>query len=130
MDKQSTKTAVEEVTKKIGKGKKIAIVVFLVLILLNVFWTLMNNKVTEEIQAIKSEIAQVSARVSDAEKETLDVESVKADVELIRKATGDFEKKLNAVIQAEETRLEILTKDAEAQKAYVETLKGLLEGSR
>jgi YbbR domain-containing protein len=129
MDKQGKKTketADEGILGKMSKGKVIGIAVFVLLILFNVFWSLMSGKITEEIQAVKAEISQVGARVAEAEKETLDVEAVKADVEIIRKATGDFDKKLDAVVKAEEARLEILAKNLEAQKAYVETLKSLL----
>jgi hypothetical protein len=134
MDKQGKKTketAFDEIMdkmSKMSKGKVIGIVVVLVLIVLNVFWNLLSNKITDESQALRAEIAQVAARAAEAEKETLDVQAVKADVELIRKATDDFDGKLNAVIKAEETRLEILTKNAEDQKAYLESLRNLLKG--
>jgi hypothetical protein len=112
---------------KSKKGKIIGIII-LVIILLNTFWNMMENKITAELQAVRADLAEFNNRLAEAEKGTLDVESVKADVEAIRKAGADFESKLNAVIKAEEEKLEVLTKSAESQKAYVESLKSRLAG--
>jgi hypothetical protein len=112
---------------KSTKGKIVGIII-LVIILLNSFWNMMENRITTELQAVRAELAEISARVTEAEKGTLDVEAVKADVETIRKAGAEFESKLNAVISAEEGKLEILTKSVEYQKAYLESLKSYLAG--
>ena len=112
---------------KSKKGKIIGIVI-LVIILLNTFWNMVENKITTELQTVRADLASFNDRLSEAEKGTLDVEAVKADVAAIQKAGADFEAKLNAVIEAEEEKLEILTKDAESQRVYVESLKSRLAG--
>jgi hypothetical protein len=114
-------------TAKSGKGKIIGIVV-LVIILLNTFWNMMENKMTTELQAVKADLAGLNDRLVELEKGTPDVEAVKADVAAIQQAGAEFESKLNAVIKAEEEKLEILTKSAESQKAYLESLKNRLAG--
>jgi hypothetical protein len=110
---------------KSKKGKIIGIVI-LVIILLNTFWNMVESKITTELQSVKANLAEFNNRLSEAEKGTLDVDAVKADVAAIQKAGADFESKLNAVIKAEEEKLEILTKNAESQKVYVESLKNRL----
>jgi predicted nucleic acid-binding Zn-ribbon protein len=114
-------------TAKSKKGKIVGIIV-LVIILLNTFWNMVESKITTELQAVKADLAELNNRLTEAEKGTLDVETVKADVDTIRKAGADFESKLNAVVKAEEEKLEILTKSAEDQKAYLESLKSRLAG--
>ncbi|MDR2175732.1 MAG: hypothetical protein LBO82_07315 [Synergistaceae bacterium] len=114
-------------TAKSRKGKIIGIIV-LVLILLNTFWNMVENKITAELQAVKTDLAEINHRLAETEKGTLDVDAVKADLEAIRKAGSDFESKLSAVIKAEEEKLETLTKNAEGQKAYLESLKSHLAG--
>jgi hypothetical protein len=110
---------------KSKKGKIVGIII-LVIILLNTFWNMMENRITTELQAVRAELTELSGRMAEAEKGTLDVEAVKADVETIRKAGAEFESKLNAVIKAEEGKLEVLTKSVEYQKTYLESLKSYL----
>jgi type II secretory pathway component PulM len=112
---------------KSKKGKIIGIIV-LVIILLNTFWNMTENKITAELQAVKADLAELNSRLAEVEKGTPDVEAMKADADAIRKAGANFESKLNAVIKAEEEKLEILTQSAESQKAYLEGLKNRLAG--
>jgi regulator of protease activity HflC (stomatin/prohibitin superfamily) len=141
------KTLTEAARTKNGKIVGIIVVAVLLLnvIILNSFGTTLENKITAEIQALKTELAGTNAQVADLEKEidqkteTLDIEAFKAEAESIKKAaesvndaTGkaseNFDAKLNALLKAEEAKLEILTKDLETHKAYIDELKNLLAG--
>jgi hypothetical protein len=125
----TVKSLVEKAKSK--KGKIVGIVI-LVIILLNTFWNMVENKIVTELQTVKADLTEFNNRLTEAEKGTLDTEAVKADAEAIRKATADFESRLSALVKAEEEKLELLTKSVESQKAYLESLKGRLaeEGSK
>ena len=120
-----------------NKGKIIGIVVLLV-ILLNTLWNVMDSKVSkgelssvkEELSSVKADLAAFTTRLAsmqaEVEKGAPDLDAVKADVESIKKASENFEVKLNALIKAEEAKIDVMTKDVESYKAYIEELKGLL----
>ena len=139
----NTKEKFDETVKKVQeKAKtttgKIVIAVIVVIILFNTMWTVMDGKVAGHIEALKKEfqaqddlgekIAPFEQRLAALEGRSIDLDAVKSDVETIKQATESFETKLNAMIKAEEEKLESLTKDMESHKAYLERLKGLLAG--
>ena len=153
--KKETDTTTKKEKCKLGAHWKVVLggIIALILIVLNTFWNMTENKISEtiakqigsltvaeetakEIESLKAEIksglAKLDARVSETEKEkeTIDLDAVKGSVESIRKAKEDFEKKLLAVVKAEELKLAALEKDAANQKAYIDELKGLLEGAK
>ena len=121
------------------KGKIIAVIVLI--IAANVMWSMMKNEVEavkQETQAVKQETQTVkqetAARLVKLEEvaskrpESIDLAELRAEVASIKEAAGSFEAKLNAVIKAEEAKLENLQKEAENQKVYIEGLKSLLSG--
>lgn len=120
------KTVTEKAKTKTGK---IVIAVVLVIVLLNSFWSMMessvNSKMASEVQAVRAEFKK---QLAEVDKGSIDLDAVKADAEAMRKAGDSFEAKLNAVIKAEEAKLDMMTKDMENQKAYIEDLKSLLAG--
>lgn len=138
----NTKEKFDETVKKVQeKAKtttgKIVIAVIVVIILFNTMWTVMDGKVAGHIEALKKEFqaedlskkfAPFEERLTALESRSIDLDAVKSDVETIKQATESFETKLNAMIKAEEEKLESLTKDMESHKAYLERLKGLLAG--
>jgi hypothetical protein len=139
------KTLTDAAKSKDGKivGIIVLVVIILNVIILNVFGTTVEDKIAAEIQTIKSDFAALSAHVTELEEEVgkktepVNIDALKADaetvkktvesaVEVIGKASEKFEAKLNALVKAEEAKLEILAKDLESQKAYVDGLKSLL----
>lgn len=120
------KTVTEKAQTK--TGKIVIVSVLAVILVLNIFWTMMKNSVSAEVQSLKGELTTISARIAEVEKGSVNLEAVKADAEHIKKAAENFEAKLNAVVKAEEAKLEILAKEMENQKAYIEDLKSLLAG--
>ena len=144
----TVKTVMEKA--KTTKGKVIIGVVVLVILMLNISWTLANNKISTEIQAVRAEIAELAARFEEVtkagQKESAinDYDAIKAEIQALQenlktredsaqKAAEDFNAKLNAVIKSEEAKLDILVKElekqTESQKAYLEELKSLAIGN-
>lgn len=127
--KEKFDTTMKTVTEKAKtKTGKIIGVVVLVIILLNIFWSMMENKVTLEVQAVRADIVALNTRLAEMEKGSVDLDAVRADAETIKKTGESFEAKLNAIVTAEEAKLENLTKELENQKAYIENLKSLSAG--
>ena len=148
---EAAKCKLETVKCKLAANwKVIAGILVVVIILLNTFWNMTESKISstvtqamgsitvaEEMESFKtalkteleSNFANLDARLSELEKRSIDVEMVKEDIAAIRKAGEDFEKKLLAIIKAEELKLAGLEKDAETQKTYIDELKTLLEGA-
>ena len=131
-EKTAAETATETMKCKLaGNWKVIAGILVVVIILLNTFWNMTESKINEtlerEIGPLKSDLAAFSARLSEAEK-AVDFDAINADISAIRQAGENFEKKLLAVIKAEELKLTELENNAANQKAYIDELKGLLEG--
>ena len=130
VEKTTAGAATEAAKCKFSANWKIILgVLVVVIILLNTFWNMMETKisetVTKEIGSLKSELAKIDARISEAEKGTIDFDAVKKDVESIKKAGEDFEKKLASLIDAEKEKLARLEKDLENQKTYLDELKSL-----
>jgi hydroxyethylthiazole kinase-like sugar kinase family protein len=126
-------------TAKTTKGKIVAIII-LVIIVLNTFWNMMENKITTELQSVRADLGTLSTRLAEVEEakgETIDLDAIKAEVQsfktsaeaiasLLSKTNENFGAKLNAIVQLEEAKLESLSKEVENQKAYIEGLKKLL----
>ncbi|GHS89794.1 hypothetical protein AGMMS49957_13770 [Synergistales bacterium] len=128
MDSKDTKAAVEGLCKS-GKTKIIIGGAIGLIIIFNIFWNLMENKISSELGG--GNIAVLSERISTlekAEREVLNADDVKADLVAMKEASDNFESKLNAIVKAEEAKLDVLTQNLEIQRAYVETLKSLLSG--
>ena len=115
------------------KGGKIAIVIVLLILVLNVFSTMMDGKVAAQLETFKQEFKAPDSkdfeeRVKALESRSIDLNAVKAEVESIKSASTHFESRLGALIKAEEARLQLIEKDMESYKAYIENLKGLSGG--
>jgi len=122
-------------------------VLVVAIVLFNTFWSMTENSITEtvarevrafnvELQSLKSDLAGLDARfadmdtrLSEAEKGATDLDAIREDIAAIRNAGEHFEKRLLAVIKAEEIKLAELEQGVESQKAYVNELKSLLEGA-
>jgi len=81
-----------------------------------------------DIGTLRTEFAGFGARLSELEKGvTVDHDALKEDIAAIRKAGEAFEKKLSAVIKAEEEKLALLEKDVVNQRTHVDALRRLLQ---
>ncbi|MDR2527977.1 MAG: hypothetical protein LBD04_03025 [Synergistaceae bacterium] len=107
------------------KGKAVAVVLFI--IVLNVMWSMMKSEVDVVRQDAAARLTKLEAEAAKRP-ESIDLAELRTEVASIKEAAGSFEAKLNAVIKAEEDKLERLEKDAANQRAYIEGLKSLLSG--
>ena len=113
MDSKDKDSAVETEKCKRGAQWKVVLGVIVVLIILvNTLWNMTDNKIGE----VKSDLAALDSRVTEAEKESVDIEAVKAGIvsikaaeenfnkrmDGIKKSVEDIDNKLNAVIKAGE----------------------------
>jgi len=119
-----------EIMEKVKKPWVQYVVVFIAIVLVaNISATLTHNRTSEGLQPLKDNLERVTTRLAEVDAKTgglLDLAEVKSNVEALQKAGEGFNSKLNALVKAEEAKLEVLTKDLENQKTYVEELKNLL----
>ena len=143
---EAVKTVAE--TAKTTKGKIVGIIV-LAIIVLNMFWNMMESKITTELQSVRTDLGALNARLAkvetEAEKtaklETVDLDAIRAEAQsvkasaetiadLMTKTGENFDAKLNAIVKSEEAKLDVLSKELENQRIYIDSLKNLLAGEK
>ncbi|MBR4195581.1 MAG: hypothetical protein IKQ95_02580 [Synergistaceae bacterium] len=108
--------------------KKIIIGVVCVIVLLNIMWTIMQNKFTPKLDEVKAAMATLEQRVEKIEKGGLpDVANLKEDFEALKAVSAQFSDRIKNSLKAEEEQLATLEAQVEAQKARVESLKKLAQ---
>lgn len=141
-NEKGTKTKMDEALKtvtetaKSKKGRLVIGVVILVIVFLNIFWSLMESRINAkvgtqltaiaaELKTVKEGLSALEARVAETEKGSIDLDLVKADVETIKATSSAFEAKLGDLVKVEEAKLQNLSKSVDDQKTYLEQLKQL-----
>ena len=112
--------------------KKIIIGIICVIVLLNVVWTVMQNKITPQFDALKAQmqagLETLDQRITKLEQGGLpDVADLKADFAALRGIADNLGQSVKASLKTEEERLAVLEAQVEAQKARVEALKKMAE---
>ncbi len=108
--------------------KKIIIGVVCVIVLLNIMWTIMQNKFTPKLDEVKAAMATLEQRVEKIEKGGLpDVANLKEDFEALKAVSAQFSDRIKNSLKAEEEQLATLEAQVEAQKSRVESLKKLAQ---
>ena len=116
----------KKATQKNDNTKKIIIGVIAVIVLLNIMWTVMQNKFTPKLDEVKASMAALAQRVEKIEKGGLpDVANLKEDFESLKTVSAQFSERLAQSLKAEEEQLAYLESQVEAQKARIESLKKL-----
>ena len=106
--------------------KKIIIGVVAVIVLLNIMWTIMQNKFAPKLDEVKAGMAELEHRLDKIEQGGLpDVENLKEDFEALKAVSSQLSERLKNSLKAEEEQLANLEAQVEAQKARVESLKKL-----
>ena len=110
--------------------KHIIIGIVCAILLLNIMWTVMQNKFAPKLEEVKADmkagIASVVQRVTKLEQGGLpDVADLKEDFAALKAVSDKFAERLTKAIKAEEDQLAYLEAQVEAQKARVEELKKL-----
>ena len=106
--------------------KKIIIGVVAVVLLLNIMWTIMQNRFAPKLDEVKAGMAELEHRLDKIEQGGLpDVENLKEDFEALKAVSSQLSERLKNSLKAEEEQLANLEAQVEAQKARVESLKKL-----
>ena len=106
--------------------KKIIIGVVAVIVLLNIMWTIMQNRFAPKLDEVKAGMAELEHRLDKIEQGGLpDVENLKEDFEALKTVSAQLSERLKNSLKAEEEQLANLEAQVEAQKARVESLKKL-----
>lgn len=106
--------------------KKIIIGVIAVIVLLNIMWTVMQNKFAPKLDEVKAGMAELEHRLDKIEQGGLpDVANLKDDFEELKKVSSQFSERIKNLLKAEEEQLANLEAQVEAQKARVESLRKL-----
>ena len=108
--------------------KKIVIGVIAVIILLNIMWTVMQNKFAPKLDEVKAGLAAIEHRLDKIEQDGLpNVANLKDDFEELKKISAQFSERIKNSLKAEEEQLATLEAQVAAQKARVESLRKLSE---
>ncbi len=106
--------------------KKIIIGIVCLILLLNIMWTIMQNKFTPKLDEVKAGMAALEQRITKLEQSGLpDVANLKEDFTALRAIADKFSERLNESIKTEEEQLKELEAQVEAKRARVEELKKL-----
>ena len=110
--------------QKPDNKKKIIIGVVAVIVLLNIMWTVTQNKFTPKLDEVKAGMAALEQRIAKLENGGLpDVANLKEEFAALKAVSDKFADRLNNSLKAEEDQLASLEAQVEAQKARVESLK-------
>ena len=109
-----------------NKKKQIIIGIVAVILVLNIMWTVMQNKFAPKLDSVKSDVAGVEQRLTKIEQGGLpDVANLKGDFEVLKAVSAKFKEQVKTMLKAEEDQLAYLEAQVEAQKARVEELRKL-----
>ncbi|MBR1657186.1 MAG: hypothetical protein IJ697_01805 [Synergistaceae bacterium] len=104
--------------------KKIIIGVIAVIVLLNIMWTVMQNRFTPKLDEVKASMAALEKRIVKLENGGLpDVANLKEDFAALKAVSDKFSDRIIQALKTEEDQLAYLEAQVEAQKARVESLK-------
>ncbi len=104
--------------------KKIIIGVIAVIVLLNIMWTVMQNRFTPKLDEVKASMAALEQRIAKLENGGLpDVANLKEEFASLKNVSDKFAERLAQSMKAEEEQLAYLESQLEAQKARVESLR-------
>ena len=110
--------------QKPDNKKKIIIGVVAVIVLLNIMWTVTQNKFTPKLDEVKAGMAALEQRIAKLENGGLpDVANLKEEFASLKAVSDKFAERLNSSLKAEEEQLASLEAQVEAQKARVESLR-------
>ena len=108
------------------KKKHIIIGIIAVILLLNITWTIMQNKFTPKLDGVKADVAAISQRLTNIEDGGLpQIANLKGEFEALKAVSENFSERVKKLLKAEEEHLAYLEAQAAAQKARVEELRKL-----
>ena len=109
---------------KPDKKKQIIIGIIALIVLLNIMWTIMQNKFTPKLDEFKAAMSVLEQRIEKLEKGGMpDVAELKEDFAALKAISAEFKEGLAKSVKAEEEQLAKFEAQVEAQKARIEELK-------
>ena len=121
----SNQTA-KKVSAPVNKKKLILIGAAVVLVILNVMWTVLQNKFTPRVDALREEFTTIEARLAKLEKDALpDVEAIRSELNALKLMSEEYENRSTQLLKAEEAQLASLEAQLVTQRERVESLKKL-----
>lgn len=105
--------------------KKIAIIgCIVVIVILNIMWTVLQNKFSPKLDDVQKDFAKLEQRVTKLEQGGLpDVAALQEQFDAMKAVANDYNNRRDEFVKAEEQRLAALEAQVEAQKDRVEKLK-------
>jgi uncharacterized protein YoxC len=106
------------------KKKLIIIAVVAVIILLNVMWTVTQNKFSPKLDEVMKAMSALEQRIEKLEQGGLsNVAELKEDFAAMKALSENLSERLTHSVKAEEEELARLEAQVAAQKAHIEALK-------
>ena len=110
------------------KKKVIIIAVVCAILVLNIMWTVSQNKFTPKLDEVKASLAALEQRVEKIEQGGFaNIAELKDDFTALKAVSENLSAQLTQSLKAEEDTLAKLEAQVEAQKAKVEALKKVAE---
>ena len=110
------------------KKKTILIGIVVVIVLLNVMWTVLQSKFTPKLDEVKAGMAALEQRIAKLEQGGLaNLADLKDDFAALKAVSDNLSERLSQSLKAEEDQLATLEAQVAAQKARVEALKKAAE---
>ena len=107
-----------------NSSKRTLLIIVAVVLVLNVMWTILQNKFTPKLEEVKADQAKFEQRVAKLERGGLqDVADLKDDFAKLKELAGQYDAKIAELVKAEEEHLKTLEALVAEQKARVEALK-------
>ena len=103
-----------------------ALVIVGIILLANVLWTLMRHSLGAKFDGMTEAIAKVEARVAKLEEGGLpDVDNLREELKSLQSLSANYEGRVGQLLKAEEERLASLKSQADAQQAWVDSLRAI-----
>ncbi|MBR1418826.1 MAG: hypothetical protein IJ576_07685 [Synergistaceae bacterium] len=107
-----------------NSSKRTLLIIVAVVLVLNVMWTILQNKFTPKLEEVKADQAKFEQRVAKLERGGLpDVADLKDDFAKLKELAGQYDAKIAELVKAEEEHLKTLEAQVAEQKERVEALK-------
>lgn len=107
-----------------SSSKRTLLIIVGVVLVLNVMWTILQNKFTPKLDEVKAEQVKFEQRVAKLERGGLpDVADLKDDFAKLKELAGQYDAKILELVKAEEEHLKTLEAQVAEQKERVEALK-------
>lgn len=114
-----------------SQKKKVFIIgAICLIVLLNIVWTVLQNKFAPKLDAFKSDMAVLEQRIAKLEKGGLpDVADIREEFGALKQLSKQYSGQLEELIKIEEDKLKSLEEQTAAQKTRLEAIKNLLPKS-